>query len=105
MKFANKVYDILKWVCLIACPAAITLILVVSTIWNIPCATQIVGTIGAVQTFIGACIGISSKNYTDGTVSVEDIDDTKAYKFELNEPIENIGDRKSIVLNVKNDNK
>lgn len=65
MKFQmpNKVYDILKTVCTIILPALATLYASLSGIWGFPYTEQVVGTITAVDLFIGAIIGISSANY------------------------------------------
>ena len=64
MKIPNKVYDVLKWVLIIVVPAFITLFsfLAQAWAWDIP-VEAIVGTISAVATFLGVCIGISTANY------------------------------------------
>ena len=63
MKFPDRVYDVLKWICMIVLPALGTFYFAVAGIWNLPYAEQIVGTIAAVTTLIGALIGISTANY------------------------------------------
>lgn len=60
---SNKVYDVLKWIALILLPAAGTLYFALSGIWGLPYGEQIVGTITAIDTFLGAILGISSINY------------------------------------------
>lgn len=62
----NKVYDVLKWVALILLPAAGTLYFALSGIWGLPYGEQIVGTITAIDTFLGAILGISTINYNKG---------------------------------------
>ena len=62
MKLPNKVYDILKWICLIFAPALITLISTLFALYHIEGAEVVCGTIAAIGTFIGALIGISSIN-------------------------------------------
>lgn len=62
----NKVYEILKWVALIALPALATLISVVLPLWNIcdeSMTTAVVGTITAVSTFLGTLLGVSTMKY------------------------------------------
>lgn len=66
MVFENKVYDILKYVALIVLPAIGTLYFALSSIWNLPYGTEIVGTITAVDAFLGALVGISTSNYNKG---------------------------------------
>lgn len=63
MKMSNKMYDILKWIAQILLPALGTLYFALSKIWGLPLATEVVGTIAAVDTFLGALLGISSANY------------------------------------------
>lgn len=65
-KMSNKAYDILKTICTIILPALATLYATLSGIWGLPFAEEICGTITAVDLFIGAVIGISSANYTNG---------------------------------------
>lgn len=63
MKLPNKIYDILKWICLIACPAVIAFLTTIFTLYQIPNVEVVTGTIAAVATLIGALIGISSISY------------------------------------------
>lgn len=60
---SNKIYDILKWVALVVLPAVATLYFALSGIWGFPYGEQVVGTITAVDTFLGALLGISTYNY------------------------------------------
>ena len=59
----NKTYDILKWIALVVLPALGTLYFALSGIWGLPYGEEIVGTITAIDTFLGALLGISSINY------------------------------------------
>ena len=63
MKLENRQYDILKWIAQILLPAIGTLYFALSKIWGLPFATEIVGTISAVDVFLGALLGISTANY------------------------------------------
>ena len=60
---SNKIYDVLKWVALLFLPAVGTLYFALAGIWNFPYGEQIVGTITAVDTFLGVILGISSASY------------------------------------------
>ena len=60
---SNKTYDILKWVAQIALPAIGTLYAALAGIWGFPCGEEIVGTILAVDTFLGALLQISTAQY------------------------------------------
>ena len=60
----NKIYDILKWVAIVALPAISTFIVVVGRIWNWgDIAGMIAQTITAVAVLLGALLGISAINY------------------------------------------
>lgn len=59
----NKTYDILKWIAMVALPALGTLYFAIAQIWGLPYGEQIVGTITAVDAFLGAILGISTMAY------------------------------------------
>lgn len=60
---SDKMYDILKWVAQILLPALGTLYFALASIWGFPYAEQIVGTITAIDTFLGVLLGISTKQW------------------------------------------
>jgi len=63
MVMSNKVYDVLKYIALIILPALGALYFGLAKIWGFPYATEIVGTISVVDTFLGAILKISTDNY------------------------------------------
>ena len=63
MKMSNKVYDVLKFIAQILLPALATLYFALAKIWGFPYAAEIVGTISAVDAFLGALLGISTMQY------------------------------------------
>ena len=63
----NKTYDILKYVALLVIPALATFMNAVGTVWGIPHTSEATTTITAFGVFLGAALGISSKNYTPET--------------------------------------
>lgn len=73
----NKTYDILKFIAQIVLPAIGTLYSALAGIWGFPYGEQIVGTIVAIDAFLGAILGISSAQYyktgkdIDGTVHID----------------------------------
>lgn len=71
MKMNNKTYDVLKWIAQFLFPAAGTLYFALAGIWSLPYGEQIVGTITAVDTFLGVLLGISAAKYNkvNGAVS------------------------------------
>lgn len=67
MKLTNKSYDVLKWIAQYLLPAAGTLYFALSGIWGLPYGEQIVGTITAIDTFLGVILGISTMQYNNST--------------------------------------
>ena len=63
MKMSNSVYDVLKFIAQILLPAIGTLYFALARIWELPLADQVVGTITAVDAFLGALLGISTAAY------------------------------------------
>ena len=66
MMFSNRVYDILVWITTIVLPALGTLYFALAGIWGFPYGEQIVGTLTAIDTFLGAILGISTTIYKKG---------------------------------------
>ena len=63
MVLSNKLYNILKWIAMYLLPAVGTLYFALAGIWGLPYGEQIVGTITAIDTFLGVVLGISSAQY------------------------------------------
>lgn len=63
MTLSNRTYDILKWITQLLLPALGTLYFALAGIWGFPYGEEIVGTLVAVDTFLGVCLGISTKQY------------------------------------------
>lgn len=63
MKLSNKMYNLLKWIAMYFLPAVGTLYFALAGIWNLPYGEQIVGSITAVDTFLGVILGISTIQY------------------------------------------
>lgn len=63
MNMSDRTYDILKIIAQIILPALGTLYFALAGIWGLPYGEQIVGTITAVDTFLGALLKISSDRW------------------------------------------
>ena len=63
MKINDKLYNILKWVALIALPALGSLYFTLAGIWGLPYGEQVIGTISAVGTCLGVLLGVSTFQY------------------------------------------
>ena len=66
MKLPNRIYDALKWIALIFLPAVAVLYGALAPVWGWAYPDEIVYTITAVDTFLGALLGISNMNYKKG---------------------------------------
>lgn len=60
---SSKTYDVLKWIAMVVLPAVATLYFALAGIWGFPYGEEIVGTITAVDTFLGVVLGISTAQY------------------------------------------
>jgi hypothetical protein len=70
VKMTNKVYDVLKWIAQYFLPAIGTLYFALAGIWGLPYGEQVVGTITAVDTFLGVLLGISSAQYNKASLAM-----------------------------------
>lgn len=68
MLISNKVYDILKWIALIALDAVGLFYSTIATIWNLPMGDKVLATCAALSVFIGALIGLSTAKYNKTTI-------------------------------------
>ena len=75
---SDKQYDFIKALALVILPALGTLYFALAQIWGLPKAEAVVGTVVAVDTFLGLLLNRSAKSYNqsdvkyDGTVVVAD---------------------------------
>ncbi len=60
---SNKVYDVLKWIAMYVIPAVGTLYFALAGIWNFPYGEEVLGTLSAIDTFLGVILGISTVQY------------------------------------------
>lgn len=61
----SKVYDVLKEVALVVLPAVSVLYLALAGIWKLPYGQEVSGTIMALDTFLGAVLHVSNKQYKE----------------------------------------
>lgn len=87
MQISNRLYDILKWVALVALPAIQAFWLTIGKVWGFPYLTEIGTTIAAIGLLIAALIGVSSNNYYND-VDEDDEDDDEDYDEDQTELLE-----------------
>lgn len=109
MHLSNKNYDILKWVAQILLPALGTFYFALGSLWGLPFIEQTVGTITAIDVFLGVLLGISGKNYEanekydgDLVIAGDREDQPDLFSLELTKHPEDIAKKKDLVLRVKN---
>ena len=104
---SNKTYVVLKWIAQIFMPALATLYFALASLWGLPKVNEVVGTITALDTFLGILLGISSSNYKkngtdiDGDMLVDKTGETASYKLALNATPEELADKDTIKFQVK----
>lgn len=62
----GKLYDVLKYLAQIVLPALGTLYFTLAGIWGLGSGEEVVGTIMAIDLFLGVLLGISQANYNKG---------------------------------------
>ena len=62
----NEIYDVLKKIAQLWLPALGALYFSLAQIWNLPYAEQIVGSITALDAFLGIVLGVSTYVYNKG---------------------------------------
>lgn len=105
---SDGAYNILKHVATIYLPAVATLYFALAQIWGLPHAEEVVGTIAAVNTFLGALIGLSTMSYVnsgakyDGAIEVTEdpADGSKMFSLNLNGDPENLGEKREVTFKV-----
>lgn len=74
MTMNDKTYKVLKWIAQYFLPAIGTLYFALASIWNLPYGEQVVGTVTAVDTFLGVILGISTAQYNKKQLENTDVE-------------------------------
>lgn len=100
----SRHYDFLKAIAQIWLPGLGTLYFTLAQIWGLPFAAEVVGSITAVDTFLGVLLRVSAGKYTppsDGTLEIDKSDpDKQRYKFNLTTELEDMSDKQHVLLTV-----
>lgn len=73
MQMSNKLYDFLKWIAQYFLPAVGTLYFAIASIWSLPYAEEVVGTITAIDAFLGVILGVSTLQYNKNAKGTNDV--------------------------------
>lgn len=85
----DKQYNFIKFLTVIVLPAFGTLYFALAQIWNLPAGEEILGTLMAIQIFIGAVMGISTRQYEasgakyTGEINVEETPEKTLFSLDL----------------------
>lgn len=104
VNLTNKAYDILKWIATYLLPALGTLYFALAKIWQFPYGAEVVGTITAIDAFLGAILGLSKSGFEgDGDIVVDTTNpDKDVYSLELNDdPEKVVRNSKYVTLKVR----
>jgi hypothetical protein len=105
--FSDKVFNRLKWGTGIVLPACGTLYFALAQIWGLPGGEAILGSIIAVQAFLGVVLGISTKQYNnsdakfDGTLTTTETPKKKIVSVETNLHPDELAKKDEVLLKVK----
>lgn len=107
---SDTTYTRMKWVAQILLPALGTLYFSLAGIWGLPKAEEVVGTIMAVDLFLGLVLGISTNQYNksdakyDGAINVLHTQDTKQVSLDLDgDPHEVLEEKPELLFKVNNE--
>ncbi len=78
MKLSNKQYDVIKAIVAVVIPATSTFYFALATIWGFPYGEQILGTLAAVETFLGSLLHSSSAKYKKLTKTKTEISEAES---------------------------
>ena len=102
----GSVYDTAKQAALVWLPSLGTLYFALAGIWGLPAAEQVVGSIVALDTFLGVVLHISNTQYNnseakyDGAVNVVETPDKKLFNLQVNGDPNDLDQKKEILLKV-----
>lgn len=102
----NGLYNTLKWIAQIFLPALGTLYFALAGIWSLGHAQQVVGTITAVDFFLGALLSLATKQYInsgaayDGTIDVLQTDTAKQFQLNFDQDPYDLDQKDSVTLKV-----
>lgn len=105
-KLSDKSYNFLKFLAQILLPAVGTLYFALAGIWVLPAAEEVIGTITAVDAFLGVMLGISTTSYNrseakyGGAINITQSEDKKIFSLELEGDPEELEKQKEITFKI-----
>lgn len=107
---SNEQYFLLNSLAVIVLPALGTLYFALAQIWGLPAAEQVVGTIVAVDTFLGVAVKVGETSYNNrsskysGAINVTDSAEKTMYSLELDQDPASLKDMEEVRFKVHTNN-
>jgi Putative phage holin Dp-1 len=105
--FSDRTYGAVKNLVQLGLPAAGTLYFTLASIWDLPAAEQVIGTIAAVNVFFGVLLSFSSRTYkasdarfAGDVVVTEAPNGRKTFSLELNDLPETLEEKSEVLFKV-----
>jgi hypothetical protein len=106
----DSAYNRLKQSTTVIIPAIASLYFALAQIWHLPKAEEVVGSLAALNTFLGVILGVSTRSYNRsdtkyaGIIEVEETPDAKQLNFILNEAADPLENQPEVTFRVDNSN-
>lgn len=104
----NEIYNVVKFVAQTLLPAVGTLYFTLSGLWGLPNTEQVIGSVTAVDLFLGVILGISTVSFNksdskfDGTINVALDPDSgkKTFSLELDSSPEDLEHKDQVTFDI-----
>lgn len=103
----DGMYEKIKWLVIVVLPAGGTLYFALASLWGLPSAEQVLGSVLAVQAFLGVVLGISTSQYKnsdarfDGTLTTTETPEKHIVSVETDLHPKELAKKDEVVLKVK----
>jgi hypothetical protein len=109
MIIKGKLYDHMKFIAQVFLPAMGTLYFALAGIWGLPNAQEVMGTILAVDAFLGVLLGLSTLQYNnsdlkyDGQMNIVETPDKKIFTLDVGKHPDELESQDEVRLKVVKD--
>ncbi len=105
---SNRTYDVLKALAQVWMPAVAVLYAALAVLWGFPAGFEVVGTVTALELFLGTILGLSKKSFDnlspeyDGALEMatDEDDFTSMTRFVLDVPLDEAKSKGSVTLKI-----
>ena len=103
---SNRLFNALRWIAQYLLPGVSTLYFALATIWGFGYGEQVIGTLAAVNIFLGGILGLNravynANNSADGILQLDTSDPERdLWSLELATPLDDVANKSKITLDV-----